>query len=129
VPLHTGGGIAFGSAGGEEQHTLTLAQLALHTHTVVADATPAPAADGNLPGLTRRLAGSTGGNLYGPPNNLVPMNAAAISSVGAGLGHVNLQPFLAINFIIALQGRFPVRRRAFIRNIMYIVRGLFGNRG
>lgn len=38
---------------------------------------------------------------------LVPMNAAAISNVGGGQAHLNMQPFLTLNFCIALQGIFP----------------------
>jgi microcystin-dependent protein len=129
VPVHTGAGIAYGTAGGQSDHTLSLGELAQHTHPVIADATLAPAADGNQPKPARRLAGSFGASLYGPPSDLVAMNAGAISSIGGGNSHENTQPFLTVNFMIALQGHFPaVRRKLIPRGWLDVLKKLFGRR-
>ena len=51
------------------------------------------------------LAGAL--NLYGPPNNLTPIHPTSIANAGGSQAHPNMQPFLTINFSIALQGIFP----------------------
>jgi microcystin-dependent protein len=55
------------------------------------------------------LANTAGGGLaiYIPPTNLVAMNPSSLSSVGGSQAHQNMQPFLTMNWIIALQGIFP----------------------
>ena len=42
-----------------------------------------------------------------PDNNLGALNAATIANVGGSQAHLNMQPFLVLNFSIALQGIFP----------------------
>lgn len=46
---------------------------------------------------------------YGSASNLVSMNPKALSETGGGASHNNMQPYLTLNFIIALQGVFPPR--------------------
>jgi microcystin-dependent protein len=46
---------------------------------------------------------------YMPSGNNVQMAGAAISNAGGGQAHENMQPYLAVNFCIALQGLFPSR--------------------
>jgi microcystin-dependent protein len=48
-------------------------------------------------------------NAYSPPANLTTMNAQSVSNTGGSQPHENRQPFLGLNFIIALQGIFPSR--------------------
>jgi microcystin-dependent protein len=45
--------------------------------------------------------------MYGPPTNLVAMAPAGLTNVGGSQAHLNMQPFLTLNFCIALQGIFP----------------------
>jgi microcystin-dependent protein len=47
--------------------------------------------------------------LYAPPSSLVAMNPASVTNTGGSQPHENKQPFLVLNFIIALQGIFPSR--------------------
>jgi microcystin-dependent protein len=108
IPIHVGAGFLQGQAGGEAAHTLTINEIPAHTHFVNADTTLAPA-DGNVPSPTRRLSGSSGGNLYGSPVNLVAMNASTVSTTGNGQAHDNMAPYLTINFCVALQGVFPTQ--------------------
>lgn len=101
VPLHFGAGFGFGSSGGEAKHTLTAAEIPSHTHTVRASSAvpdvPAPA-DNVWPAVTEG---------YASGSNAV-MNSAALGSTG-GQPHENRQPYLVLNFVIALQGIWPSR--------------------
>jgi microcystin-dependent protein len=52
------------------------------------------------------LAGSSP-QLYTTPQNLSPLNTATLANVGGSQAHLNMQPFLVLEFCIALQGIFP----------------------
>lgn len=109
VPVHMGQGILLGERGGEQTHTLSSSELPAHTHLVNANSGPA-AADGQNPGSGRRLASSTGGNVYAPPADFVAMATApnpVIISIGSSQPHDNMSPYLTLSFGIALQGIFP----------------------
>lgn len=103
VPIHVGGGHTLGERGGEQAHTLSISELPTHPHTLNGTSShgtqPVPA--GNL------LARTAPANPYEAPNQLDAMNAASIPSVGGSQAHTNMQPFLAVNFCIALVGSFP----------------------
>lgn len=103
VPIHTGGGFTLGQTGGEQSHTLTSAELPTHTHALQATSSNGSAIipTGNL------LAGSTPQLYHAQDANVTPMNAASVTNVGGSQPHLNMQPFLALNFSIALQGIFP----------------------
>jgi len=45
--------------------------------------------------------------VYRPPSNLAPMVAGTLTNAGGSQAHLNMQPFLTLNFCIALQGIFP----------------------
>jgi microcystin-dependent protein len=102
VPLHLGNGYIQGGLGGTETVSLTAAQLPAHTHTLVATGTP----NGKIP-TGNVLAKSDGESPYLQSGTPVAMQANAISSTGGSLPHDNLQPFLVITFIIALEGVYP----------------------
>ena len=112
VPMHPGRGPGLtartlGQRGGSETVTLTEAQMAQHTHSLMASANPG---DLNAPGSDRTLARSSGGFAYQQSAaNLAQMNASSLSTVGGSQAHNNLQPFLTMNFIIALVGLYPSR--------------------
>jgi microcystin-dependent protein len=103
IPIHFGSGHILGEVGGEENHTLIASEMPAHTHTFSAsNATPnqgTPA--GNM------WASNSGA--YSSASTDSSMNPASISSAGGSQPHANLQPFLVLNFIIALQGIFPSR--------------------
>jgi microcystin-dependent protein len=108
APLHFGGTIPLGQIGGEIAHTLSAAEIPAHTHALSAasdlanTASPAnaePAAKGRGGRDIYAAAGS-------PPVALSPQSIAA---TGGATAHENMQPFLTLSFIIALQGIFPSR--------------------
>jgi microcystin-dependent protein len=110
VPVHVGTGPgptprSIGETGGASQVTLNVAEMPAHSHP----------ADCN----------SGAGTSYGPANNVwasdaggaseyaatptVALAANALAAAGAGQPHDNMQPYLAVNFCIALQGVYPAR--------------------
>ena len=103
TPIHVGAGHTLGERGGEPAHTLSISEIPTHTHVASAVNTP-PTASGPS---TRMLSQSSGSNLFGTNTNLQAMNPASIGNVGGSQAHLNMQPFLVINFSIALQGIFP----------------------
>lgn len=104
VPIHVGSGHTLGERGGEQAHTLSIAELPTHTH--VDNATTATATTNN-PTSAVMLAQSTASNLYGAATNLQAMLPSAVTNVGGSQAHLNMQPFLTLNFCIALIGIFP----------------------
>jgi microcystin-dependent protein len=53
------------------------------------------------------LATTKGMSAYATPVDLTALDPAAVASAGGGQPHPNMQPFLTVNFCIALQGIFP----------------------
>jgi microcystin-dependent protein len=104
TPIHVGSGHTLGERGGEQAHTLSIAELPEHTH--VAQASNNAATD-TIP--TASLVVSQGGEfeIFRPPDALVAMKAGTITNVGGSQAHLNMQPFLTLNLCIALQGIFP----------------------
>ncbi len=90
-----------GSSGGAISHTLSEAEMAAHSHTIVASA---DAADTANP-LGASTLGVSESPVYGPASDLEPFG----TRVGGGQSHTNQQPFLTLNFILALVGTFPSR--------------------
>jgi microcystin-dependent protein len=96
-----------GETSGVPNVTLLPTEMAQHQHSLMA-ATD----DGNLkaPTQLRALARSTGGFLYqNSMTGVQPMAFQAVTLAGGSLPHNNMQPYLTLNFCIALQGVFPPR--------------------
>jgi microcystin-dependent protein len=105
VPIHVGDGHTLGEKGGEQAHTLSVAEMPDHPHSVNATTVIATT---NTPGNTLLTAQSTAANLYASAaSGQVAMSPAMVASVGGSQAHLNMQPFLTLNFCIALQGIFP----------------------
>src|SRR5215469_3922315 len=101
TPMHMGSGHTLGERGGEQAHTLSISEIPTHTH--VANATTS---DGNSPIPASNAIGEAD-NLYAAAQNLISLLPATVSNVGGSQAHINMQPFLTLNFCIALQGIFP----------------------
>lgn len=104
LPLHQGNGFMLGQAGGVETVSLTTAQIPAHSHEWIAssDAGSGATSPGNAV-----LARTPGADVYTTDIVPVPLSPAMLSSAGRGWPHDNMQPFLSLNFIIALFGIFP----------------------
>ncbi len=110
VPIHFGQGPGLpdfiqGQVGGEAFHTLTVNELPSHSHAHLADDSAGTQSSPNGAFPARDPSGSPA---YGPNQN-VTMAANSIGSTGGNLSHNNLQPYVTINFCIALQGIYPPR--------------------
>ncbi|WP_207671355.1 phage tail protein [Paenibacillus cymbidii] len=112
VPMHwgTGAGLTprkLPETGGTQTETITLDQMPNHTHspqnqTTANETNPNGAVYANSPG------GKFPVKAYSQ-NADTPMNVQAISAVGGNQAHNNMQPTVAINFIIALEGVYPLK--------------------
>jgi microcystin-dependent protein len=102
TPMHMGSGHTLGERGGEQAHTLSISEIPTHEHTAngvsVAGDDPIPA--GNF-------LGQANNTYLAPDNSLTSLLPATVSIVGSSQAHINMQPFLTLNFCIALQGIFP----------------------
>lgn len=105
VPLHVGAGYIQGQAGGQPTHTLTTGEMTQHVHFFNAKNASATA---TAPDNTVVIANSPS-PAYGAAGNLVAMNGQLVTNTGGSQPHENRQPYLVLNFMIALQGIFPSR--------------------
>ncbi len=96
-----------GQQSGAETETLTDAQMPSHSHTMRASNQP-----GNSTVPARRSwARASGGSAYrkNSSSKLANMASATLRNAGGSRAHNNMQPYLTMNFIIALQGLYPSR--------------------
>ncbi|MET3697092.1 microcystin-dependent protein [Bacillus oleivorans] len=103
VPVHSGNGIHLGEASGEEGHALSIQEMPMHTHQ--ARGSEAAASEFSISGNT--WAKSTTmpfGNSF-----TAQMSSEAIAITGENTPHSNMQPYLVVNYCIALTGIFPPR--------------------
>lgn len=108
APLHYGGseGIVLGQKAGVETVTLNATQLPAHTHTLMGSA---DIANASVPGGALPAAKPRGGmNRYGSTGDTV-MGASSLTPAGGNQPHPNMQPYLVMNWVIALVGIFPSR--------------------
>src|SRR5262249_24929466 len=92
---------------GEESLTLLTSQVPPHTHT--ANCSTNPGVDASPKADLWAVDGAGASVSFAAAANGAVMAAGALSSVGGGQPHENRQPFLALNFCIAMQGIFPSR--------------------
>jgi microcystin-dependent protein len=111
VPMHQGQGPGLadrflGEIGGSETVTLLQSEMPLHSHTM--SVSSGVGLENNPSG--QKFAEGDGVKMYAPTAaNPVMMSPFALTPAGASLPHNNMQPYLTINFCIALQGVFPAR--------------------
>lgn len=113
VPMHPGQGQGLslrdlGQEGGSETVTLLVSEIPVHTHTLFAAGGDVGEERNPTDRAFARTSG-VGGNLYGATNPIVQMAFQALPPAGGSLPHNNMQPYLFLNFCIALQGVFPPR--------------------
>ena len=109
VPMHSGNGqaVPLGQKAGEENVTLTQANLPMHTHMISAT---------NSAGTTQSFNGSSVAssnvstiNIYGPAQDPQSLSNTSIANTGGSQPHANNQPSLVMNFCIATTGLYPSR--------------------
>lgn len=103
TPLGMNAQYTLGVIGGEAAHRLSPSEVPSHTHTL-------QAADGgaNQTSPNGALLAGGGANCFVPSANLTAMAAGTVSIVG-GQAHENRQPYLVMNWLIALNGIYPSR--------------------
>jgi microcystin-dependent protein len=105
IPIHQGSGFTLAETGGAEEITLTVSQIAAHSHPLLGSTQLASA---NAPQNSVVAQDAiVGADLYIEDSPNVNMAAAAITSVGGSQPHTNFQPYLCVNYIISLFGIFP----------------------
>lgn len=112
IPMHEGSGpglstVRLGQRGGAEQVTLTTNELPSHNHTGAIKVSNA-AVDDDSPSSNASLGAS---EIYvtGAPNTYLAAGSVVTNNTGGGRPFPTRNPYLGINFIIALQGTFPPR--------------------
>ena len=103
VPVHVGDGITLGEKGGQESHTVIMGEMPAHNHFAsasnTADGSNVNTPGGNIPANSSVSPYRTTINTTLAPNS--------VTNVGGNQPHINMQPYLVLNFCIALQGIFP----------------------
>jgi microcystin-dependent protein len=105
APLHPDTQFPLGNLGGEASHTLIASEVPPHTHQAQAGTNSATGV-ASPTGAYWGQSGSSAGYRSGTDTTL---NAGAIASAGGGQAHENRQPYLVLNYCIALTGIFPSR--------------------
>ena len=115
APMHPGRGPGLtnrqlGELGGTETVTLTQNQMTPHTHSVQTGSAPASTfiADANS-SMTRSVGGFSYNDDPAPPLSALHETALSESGAATVTAHENMQPYLAMYFIIALVGTYPSR--------------------
>lgn len=101
TPIHVGSGHTLGERGGEQAHTLSISEIPTHTHVLLGSPSNANVA----PAVNNVLAAAN--NVYNTSQSLTTLGPTSIANTGGSQAHLNMQPFLTLNFSIALQGIFP----------------------
>ena len=113
APMHPGQGPGLslhdlGETGGSETVSLLESEIPAHSHGMMANTTTGTKSIPTGNSLAR-ASGATPYLAASPPPALTPMSDQAIAPAGGDQPHNNMQPYLTLNFCIALQGVFPPR--------------------
>lgn len=115
APMHPGQGqglslFDLGQIGGSETITLLQSEMPAHTHGVGRALNDAGNSITPVNSVwAQSAAGRGGAALYKDGSPTGPVNNQSLNLAGGGLPHNNMQPYLTLNFCIALQGVFPAR--------------------
>ena len=107
TPIHFDGNFPQGEEAGVESVTLLQTEIPAHTHTLTGSTNTA----NKRPVAAHLFATdtSTTDDFYARGHTLVPLNPLSVATYGNSQPHQNMQPYLAVNFCIAMTGVFPSR--------------------
>ena len=103
-PIHPDTQVLLGQTGGEENHTLAIAEMPGHTHQAQGDANSA-----SVSSPTGNVWAASANNPFSSSAPDTALNPASVGPAGGSQPHPNQQPYLVVNFVIALTGIFPSR--------------------
>ena len=118
APMHPGQGPGLslhdlGEMSGSQTVTLLQSEMPIHSHSVNVDSGPFISGQVSTPSsqtiLSQAAAPTTNAYTSGQSSTNQQMNPNMLTPAGGGLPHNNMQPYLTLNFCIALQGVFPAR--------------------
>jgi microcystin-dependent protein len=101
--IHRGTGYAIGQVGGEPTHVLTIGEAPVHTHVATGTVS-----DGDSPIPAANYLGAAD-NMYAPLANATSLYPTTVASTVGGQPHGNMQPYLTLNFCIAITGVYPTQ--------------------
>ena len=108
APDHVGAGFTLGQNGGELAHTLTMSEMPQHIHTLSSNLAVGGTNTNATQGVpTGNFWANSGKATWSTAQPNAAMNPQAVTNVGGSQPHNNMQPYLVLNFCIALQGIFP----------------------
>ncbi len=102
LPIHFGNGFTLAETGGVESVTLTVQQIPVHSHSMLATT--------DIPtqlNPQNNLVGAAANKIYRAGNPTVFLSPLSMTSTGGSQPHSNFQPYLCVDFIISLFGIFP----------------------
>jgi microcystin-dependent protein len=105
LPLHQGGGFTLAETGGVETVTLTVSQIAAHSHALLGTGNFATVTSPQ--GNVASKASVVNISAYGTDQPTTPVSPASVGPAGGSQPHDNFQPYLCVDFIISLFGIFP----------------------
>lgn len=111
APIHVGrsdggGEHRLGQKSGEETHTLAANEMPQHQHLLQASTSDT----GRVTEAAGHILGKGASDLYSDvTSGQIPMGSGSVVNAGGGQAHNNMQPYLALNYCIALRGLFPSR--------------------
>jgi len=115
APMHPGQGPGLslhdlGETGGSDTVSLLESEIPAHTHALMADSGRGVGNRVTTPASTTAIADGSGVSPYlNTSANLTNLSGNAVAPAGGNQPHNNLQPYLTLNFCIALQGVYPPR--------------------
>lgn len=106
--IHEGSGFTLGQAGGQSAHTVTMSEMPTHTHFQNSNmCIGGNNINATLGDPTSNYWANNGKAQYATNTLDQVMHPSAVTNVGGSQPHNNMQPYLVLNFCIALQGIFP----------------------
>lgn len=108
APVSFGAGFTLGQQGGQIAHTITPSEMPAHQHLLSANLAVGNAnTNADLGDPTGNYWANSGKSTWSTSTPNAAMHPSAVTNVGGSQPHPNMQPYLVLNFIIALQGIFP----------------------